>query len=211
MTTTDYCTAAALRAELGIGDSEDDLKISTAISAASRQIDGHCGRSFWIDDSVVTREFYATSGTHLDLLDQPGEQPAREIATTTGLIVKIDEAGTGTFATTPTISTDYLLYPRNATADGFPFSEVRLVDNYSFPRWSYGRAGVQITAKFGWPAIPDDVEKACLIQAAQLFKAKDAAFGVASFGDAGALRVGSKRLNPVAAGLLERYQIVPIG
>lgn len=208
---TDYCTAAELKADLGVGDSADDLSITSAISAASREIDGHCGRSFWQDTTVVTREFYAASPTCLDLLDQPGEQPAREISTTTGLIVKTDEAGTGTFGTTLTISTDFLVSPRNAVADGIAISQLDLVDNFNFPRASNGRAGVQITAKFGWPSIPDDVNKACRIQAAQLFKAKDAAFGVVSFGDAGALRVGSKRLHPVAAGLLERYQIVPVG
>ena len=64
---------------------------------------------------------------------------------------------------------------------------------------------VQITAKFGWPAIPDDVEKACLVQAAQLFKASDAVFGGVAIGmDGGVLRVRSS-LNPMAEGLLEGY------
>ena len=207
---TDYCTAAELKADLGVGDSADDLSINSAIAAASREIDGHCGRSFWQDTEVVTREFFATSAMCVDLLDQPGEQPAREISTATGLIVKSDD-GTGAFASTLTISTGFLLYPRNAAADGFPYSEIKVVDGTGFSRTYNDRATVQITARFGWPSIPDDVNKACRIQAAQLFKAKDAAFGVVSFGDAGALRVGSKRLHPVAAGLLERYQIVPIG
>ena len=206
----DYCTAAELRNELGIGDTGDDLKIATAITAASREIDGHCGRSFWQDTTVAIREFFAASTSCVDLLDQPGEQPAREISTVTGLIVKTDTAGDGTFATTLTINTDFLLYPRNAAADGWPFSELYAI-NGGLPGSSNGRAGVQITAKFGFPSVPEDVEKACLIQAAQLFKAKDAAFGVASFGDAGALRVGTRRMNPVAAGLLERFQIVPVG
>lgn len=207
---TDYCTAAELKADLGVGDSADDLSIASAIAAASREIDAHCGRSFWQDTEVVTREFFATSAMCVDLLDQPGEQPAREISTATGLIVKSDD-GSGAFASTLTISTGFLLYPRNAAADGFPYSEIKVVDGTGFSRAYNGRATVQITARFGWPSIPDDVNKACRIQAAQLFKAKDAAFGVVSFGDAGALRVGSKRLHPVAAGLLERYQIVPVG
>jgi hypothetical protein len=51
-----------------------------------------------------------------------------------------------------------------------------------------GRPTVQVTAKFGWPAVPDDVTKACLVQAGQLHKAKDTPFGVAGVSDMGVLR-----------------------
>lgn len=207
---SDYCTTAEVKARLNITDATDDSIIGSAISGASRQIDGWCGRSFWQDATVVAREFYADSPTCLDLLDQPGEQPAREVSTVTGLIVKTDGDGDGTFETTLTISTDFLLMPRNAADDGRGFSEIHLVGSGSFPRLSNGRAGVQITARFGWPAVPDDVNEACMIQAAQLFKMKDAAFGIASFGDGSAMRVG-RNLNEQAKALLAPYQIVPVG
>lgn len=207
---SDYCTAAALRNSLGIEDSEDDLLINSSITAASRDVDSYCGRAFWQDTAVVVREVYANSSTCVDLLDQPGDQPAREISTTTGLIVKTDD-GTGAFATTLTINTDFLLYPRNAVADEVPFSEIHLPNGAGFTRAGNGRPTVQITAKFGWPSIDPRVERATLLQAAQLFKSKDAAFGIASFGDAGAMRVGGGILNPQAARQLAGLQIVPIG
>jgi hypothetical protein len=70
---------------------------------------------------------------------------------------------------------------------------------------------VQVTAKFGWPAVPDNVEKACIIQAVQLFKAKDAAFGVASFGDmGGGLRVHAG-LNPIARALVDQFARPAVG
>lgn len=208
---SDYCTTANLKSRLGITDSADDTVLAAKITAASRQIDGYCGRSFWQDSTVVARELYASSPTCVDLLDQPGDQPAREISTVTGLIVKTDEAGTGTYGTTLTISTDFLLMPRNAAADGRGFSEIHLADNFTFPRAGNGRPGVQVTAKFGWAATPEEVTEACLVQAAQLFRMEDAAFGIASFGDGSAMRVGGRLLNDQAKALLAPYQIVPVG
>lgn len=207
---SDYCTAELLRSNLGIADLEDDSLIDSAISAASRDVDSYCGRAFWQDAEAVVREVFAASATCVDLLDQPGEMPAREISTTTGLIVKTDD-GTGAFATTLTIGTDFLLYPRNAAADGCAFSEIQLIGGAGFTRSSYGRPTVQITAQFGWPTIDPRVERATLLQAAQLFKSKDAAFGIASFGDAGQMRVSGGILNPQAARQLAGLQIVPVG
>lgn len=207
---SDYATSAQLKAQLKLEDTDDDTIVARVLTSASRQIDGYCGRAFWQDTAVVVREFYAASPTCVDLLDQPGEQPAREISTVTGLIVKTDGAGDGTFNTTLTISTDFLLYPRNAATDGQGFSEVRLVDNYTFARPGNDRAGVQITAKFGWPSIPDAVEEATLLQAEQLYRMKDAAFGITSFGDGSAMRVG-RGIVEQAKALLAPFQIVPVG
>lgn len=207
--TTSYCTVEALAAEVGISDGDDDSFLTLAVSAASRQIDGHCGRRFYQDDAVVIRTFYAESARFVDLLEQP-DGPSTEISTTTGLIVKTDEDGDGTFATTLTASTDFLLLPLNAAADGRPFSQIYLADNYSFPLLSNGRPGVQVTAKFGWPAIPDDVEKACLIQAAQLYASKNAVFGAVAIGDTNSMVLRSS-LNNVAKALLAPYQKPVLG
>jgi hypothetical protein len=206
-----YCTLAQLRSEIGnytVSDTDDDAKLELSIEAASRQIDGYCGRRFWQDATVKTREYEADS-SRLCFVD--------DISTTTGLIVKIDDAANGTFGTTVTIATDFILRPANAEDDtpARPYTEIWLADNYTFPYCSNGRPSVQVTAKFGWAAVPDDVEKACLIQAAQLFKAKDAPFGVAfgvGFEGAGssALRVWSK-INPIAETLLMPYRKPAIG
>lgn len=207
--TTSYCTVESLAAEVGISDGDDDAQLTLAITSASRQIDDHCGRRFYQDDAVVVRSFYAESARCVDLLDQPDDGPSTEISTTTGLIVKIDEDGDGTFGTTLTISTDFILLPLNAAADGHAFSQIYLADNYSFPRPSNGRPGVQVTAKFGWPSIPDNLEKACVIQAAQLYHAKKAMFGAVQLGDSAAMR--ARPMDPVAAGLLGRLRKPAIG
>lgn len=211
--TRGYATLAQLRSEIGnyeSSDTADDSKLELAVEAASRQIDAYCGQRFWQDDSVAIREFYADSKRccYVDT------DKAAGISTTTGLIVKIDDDGDGTFETTLTIATDFILLPRNAEDEDTPdrpYTEVWLADNYYFPLLSNGRPGVQVTAKFGWAAVPDDVEKACLIQAEMLFKVKDAPFGVASFGMEGnALRVRSK-LHPLAEGLLADYRKPAVG
>jgi hypothetical protein len=152
---------------------------------------------------VVDRQFFPDSYYEVETGD---------ISTTTGLIVKIDGDDDGTYETTLTISTNFILLPTNA-ADEVPvqpFTCVRIVDGVNtFPMWGSGRPSCQITAKFGWPAVPDDVAKACLIQATQLFKASDAVFGGLNF-DAGILRVRDT-LNPMASGLLEGYVVRRVG
>lgn len=207
--TADYCAVTDVENEVGIGDAQDSAKIARSISAASRQIDGWCGRRFWIDETATVREFYASDSRCLDLFDQPDNGPKVDIATATGLIVKIDTDGSGAFGTTLTIGTDFLLKPRNAAADGFGFDSLEALPSAYFP-YGYQRPCVQITAKFGFPSIPDDVQKACLIQAAQLFKAKDAVFGAIALGDSQAMRLGSS-LNASARALLARYQRSPVG
>lgn len=208
--TTVYCTPEELAAQVGIYDSDDDPLITAAIAAASRQVDSYCGRRFWQDETVVVREVYPSGTTCVDLLDQPGEAPASEISTVTGLIVKTDTGDDGTFATTLTISTDFLLLPRNAVAEGIAFSEIRTVGTGVFPRSSTGRATVQVTAKFGWPSVPANVSQATLVQATQLYKAKDAVFGAAALGEQGAMYVRAA-LNPIAKALLQQHQVVPVG
>lgn len=197
-----YCTLAQVRAALGgpyqVADTSDDLRIELAIEAAARQIDSKLGYRLWQDGSVVAREFYA---------DSPGCVWIPEgISTTTGLIVKIDADGDGTFETTLTISTDFILLPTNAGDDTpvRPYTEIRAVENYNFPLLSNGRPGVQVTAKFGWPAVPDWAEKANIIQAVTLFKADSAAFGIVTFGQEGAMRA-DKGLNRFADALVDPH------
>lgn len=203
-----YCTLAQVRGELGnyaASDTSDDSKIELSIEAASRQIDQALGYRLWQDSTVVVREFFAESSSCV--LVPEG------ISTTTGLVVKIDETADGTFGTTLTISTDFILLPTNAADEApvRPYTEIRLVENYNFPRPTNGRPGVQVTAKFGWPAVPDWAEKACIVQAIQLFKSKDAAFGISQFGDTGGGMRVRAGLNPFAHALVDPHALPAVG
>lgn len=202
-----YTDLDTVRAELSLGSTTAyDARIETAISAASRQIDSYCGRFFYQDSALTNRTYFADTYTEVEVDD---------ISTTTGLVVKTDQDDDGTFETTLTITTNYILLPTNAAASYpiEPYTCIRLADSgiSAFPRSYSGRPGVQVTAKFGWPAVPDDVKKACIIQAAQLYKATDAVFGGLNF-DGSILRVRDT-LNPLAAALLDngRYVKARIG
>lgn len=205
-----YCSLAQVRAELGSyagSDTSDDTRLEIAVAAASRQIDAYCGRRFWQDGTVVDREYDPEDAFCIRTDD---------ISTTTGLVVKTDTGLDGAYSTTLALNTDFALKPQNA-ADEVPvrpFTEIRIISTSSsnayFPMWKTGRPTVRVTAKYGWPAVPDDVLRACLIQSVQLFKASDAVFGVLQMGDGFATRVRSS-LNPLAEALLDAYRKPPVG
>ena len=203
--TNGYTTLRKLARSVGIpeGDPLDDELLEDAINAASRQIDGYCGQRFYQDSSVTTRYFTAYGGV-VDLT----EGGVGGISTSTGLIVATDDTGALTYGTT-WATTDYRLLPLHAANDSMPWTELARspVGNYAFPTDEHA---VKITAKFGWAATPDDIERACLIVATDLFKAKDAAFGVAGVGDLGVLRVQGS-MNRIAKGLLAPYRLPAVG
>ena len=205
--TNGYVTLAQVIAEMGTSSITDkDARIEQAINSASRDIDNFAGRRFWQDPTVVAREYYADSWD--ELLSTP--TAVLDISTATGLIVKLDDDDDGTFATTLTIGTHFVLTPRNAAADSEPFTGIRLVDSlYSIPRSSSGRPGIQVTAKFGFASVPAAIEQACLIQSVLHYKATDAAMGGLSFGDGAFMRVRGE-LNPIAKGLVSPYSFARV-
>lgn len=202
--TNGYTTLDAVLAELGISDADDDVRIDAAINAASRQIDAHCGRRFWQDSEVKVREYHADDAYHVEVDD---------ISTTTGLIVAIDEADDGTFSTTLTSGTDFVLHPLNA-ADEVPvrpYDVIVMTDTYTFPMSSSRRPGVRVTAKFGWPAVPDDVAQACLIQAKNIYKASSGTFSGFQLSNETGIVMRTPGMDYVAAALLAPYRKVVVG
>lgn len=168
--TNGYTTLAAFKTSTTISDSTDDADIEAAIEAASRQIDGLAARRFWQDATVVARTYFPSESARVWCDD---------ISTTTGLIVKVDQDDDGTFETTLTINTDFIVEPVNAAADYpvRPYESIRLLQSGSLTVWPSlisGRPCVQVTAKFGWSAVPDAVERACVTQARNAWKSIDA-------------------------------------
>lgn len=200
--TNAYCTEQQLREHFA--DTNGSLTtalLGRAINATSRAIDKHCGRRFWIDPTVAVRTYRPEDGD-LAWVD--------DIATTVGLIVKTDSSGDGTYATTWS-STDYELQPLNASADGgaYAWTRIAAVDRYLYP--TAGKvAPLQVTAKFGWSSIPDEVEQACILRAASLFKRTESVDGVAAFGDFGPIRISRSR-DPDVADLLDDFIKMRVG
>lgn len=201
--TNGYATIEALKDVLSIDqtDTRDTEMLEAAIESASRQIDAHCGqgRKFWQDTSAVARKYFPSSNRWL-LVD--------DISTVTGLLVKVDTSDDGTFDTSLTITTDFDVHPVNAAAElpVQPWTTIRLLDGTftSFVGLSSGRPSVEVTAKFGWVSVPDQVERACVFQAKNVFKAPDTMYGSFQLAEEGsALRVPS--MDPVSRALLEPF------
>lgn len=196
-----YCTVAQLREHFG--DANDNLTtalLERAINATSRAIDAYTGRRFWQDGAVQSKVFRC---------DDPYEVEVDDISTTTGLVVATDTTGDGTYASTWSAS-DYQLEPLNAGADAGAYAWWRLVavGTRQFPVHQR-RATLRVTARFGWSQIPPAVEEACMLRAANLFKRKEATFGVAGFGEFGVVRIG--RNDPDVVALLGDFIKIRVG
>jgi hypothetical protein len=90
---------------------------------------------------------------------------------------------------------DYILDPLTAPSLSRPYTQLTMVSNTEtwpiFPGLTQNglRPGVQVTAKWGWPSVPDDINMACLILTADLYKRKDAPGGILGLGDLGVVRM----------------------
>src|SRR5580765_5032720 len=140
-----YCTLLELREYCQIGDTADDWELARVCNAVSKGIESYCGRQFNDAGTPVTaRVFYPDSLFHVVVPD---------FSTATGLIVKTGD----TFGTT---LTNYTLEPLNGIQHGrpgFPWRKIRL-NGSSFTISSVGAPTVQVTARWGWAAVPDDVK-----------------------------------------------------
>jgi hypothetical protein len=197
-----YCTVEELKSRLGMAatDTADDFEIRLAVDTASREIDEWCQDQFW--RGTATRTFAADCAYLLDL----GPFPLISVTT-----LKTDAAGDGTFETTWSAS-DFQLLPLNVTtlAEAKPYRQIKAVASNTFPYWKelgVRDDRVEIVGVYGWPTVPAAVKQACLILSAELLKLKDAPFGVAGFGEFGAVRV---RNNPRAMALLQPYRRLPV-
>lgn len=199
--TNGYATRNQIKAALRIGtaDTLDDELIDNCAGAASRLIDGYCNRQFWSVGSATTRVYTADDEFYCNIDDIAG----------TAITLKTSAGGDGVFDVTWSV-TDYQLEPLNGRLDGLQWSydKIRAVGDYLFPtvNGNFGsQALIQLTAVFGWPAVPEPVTQATIIQASRIFKRYDSPLGVAGFGDLGAIRV-SRFLDPDMAQLVEPYR-----
>jgi hypothetical protein len=176
----DYATVDELKAYVSIPDDDtvDDTELAGKITAASRSIDQHTRRQFGQVDVLELRE-YPIRSNGLTMVD--------DLMDVTGLLVEVDGD-----AVVPAY-----LNPRNALQRGMPYTRMFLPSAWS---------GVaQVTALWGWTAVPATIKEAALLQASRLFKRRDAPFGVAGSPDLGSeIRLLAK-VDPDVAVMLERY------
>lgn len=190
-----YATLAQVKASMRITDNIDDAQLQTAIEAASRWVDGWCGRTFTVAAGTTTRDYVPSGRMEPLLVDD----------LTSVVSIKIDEDLDRTFVTTLN-AIDYQLEPVNALSfdNSWPYTRIRPQEDGYWPT-SFGRATVRVEGTFGWPAVPDAVEQATILQTSRLFTRLDSPLGIAGFGDMGAMRV-SFRGDPDVMMLLEPYR-----
>jgi hypothetical protein len=159
----DYITTAQLKSYRKITHTDLDAELAVAITAASRAIDRHTNRQF---GSVAAELRYYTAepnyrrGVWIVDVD--------DIMTTAGLVVTIGGVTT----------TDYTLEPRNAAAEGMPWTRLVIeVDAVTVPTGETGEIGA--TGAWGWTAVPGAVAMAARIQAGRFSVRQESLYGVA--------------------------------
>lgn len=190
----DYITVAQLKTRLGVTDATDDTLFTGAVAAATDGINHVCARDFQKAASATARRYKPTS-SDLVIVD--------DFHTTTGLVVKTDDDDDGTYETTID-SADYELDPIDGIVNGetgWPYMGICLVDGSCWPRGR--RHTVQITAQWGWNAVPTSITEAAYVLAEDLAKLRETAFGIGGFGEFGRIRA---RENPHVAMLINDYR-----
>lgn len=196
--TNAYIQADQLTAWRRNGNQNDLAEIETVINAVSRAIDNHCHHRFYADTNATARVY---SACFTDLVE------VDDISTTDSLVIKTDEDGNGTFEYTWSAS-DYQLEPLNAIVRGRPINRIRRrsMGNYSFP--VSGDARVQVTAKWGWPSVPDEVTMACLLQCNRIISRRDSPLGILQSPDFGLSDRITAALDPDVRQMLTDFMLI---
>jgi hypothetical protein len=195
----EYGDLPALKEKLGIQADDDSRNtlLNKALAAASRSIDKTCGRRFWLDAAPVQRTYRLFGRVMRE--DDGSVLLVDDIGSITGLAV---ESGSGTsFAAV----TGYETSPDNALLDGQPITGLRRVNGI----WGVPTTRIRVTARFGWPAVPDDIGEAALIQATRLYKRKDSPEGIIGSAEWGVRNLS--RRDPDVWALIEPFILPGFG
>lgn len=191
-----YITTEQVKTWMSLQGSEYDSIVDDVCAAISRDIEDYCHRQFNKEDTPSAR-VYVPLSPHQVLTD--------DFHTSTGLIVKVDQDDDGVFETTLT-SGDYELRPLNGVRNGrtgYPFWEIRLRSSASARFCGSRSATVEVTAAWGWAAVPDNVFQAAKQLASDTFQSKDSRMGLAGTDQFGTvIRV---RDNVLARNRLKNY------
>jgi len=195
-----YTTVALVKESLVAGGdtaATRDVLIQQKISVASRAVEGHCGgRRFYLDAEATPRVLNPRkrsrrdrNGDHL-LVD--------DIGSTDGLVVEVGSDGNWV-----DITSSVELEPTDAAARGRPYTSILRSTSWLLePR-------VRVTAKWGWPTVPEAVQEATLLQTLRLLKRKDSPEGVLGSAEWGVVRVS--RVDPDVAELLAPFALDGFG
>lgn len=202
---TAYLTTAELMDEMPDTDWSGKYEplLEGLILRASRLIDRITGReegAYMVEEATV--RYFDGSGCGFQWVDEMAEAPTTVAVSETGSVTSY----------TSWASSDYMLWPYNAAAQGRPYTRID-VDQlngghalfYRFPK------SVKVTAKWGYStAVPEDVQQAVIVQTVRWFKR-----GQQAFQDAGAIfELGQlryvKQIDPDVAVIVEHLRRVTV-
>lgn len=198
----DYSTRLELKSYLRIPDAADstdqvdDAELTFALTAASRAVDRATNRQFGLAASASARYYTPKWDTPLKAYTVR----VFDFMTVTGLVVKSDLDGDGTYETT---ITDFYKTPFNAAADSEPWTGLvfgTASDVTTEPN------SLEVTARWGWTTVPVTIEQATLLQAARFFKRRDAPFGIAGSPDMGSEMRLLAQMDPDVKVMLGSYR-----
>lgn len=184
---------------LGITDSADDSQAQIAIQTVCGWVNAYTGQHF--NRITEARTFVPHNVVRVNL------DPLVSVTS-----FNVDRDGDGTFEEAWVKDTDYQLrigpdsYNQNATGFLRPFRQaVTIQSGKLFPFiYPFARLDrVQVTGTWGWFEVPPEVAQATFILAADLFKMKDAPFGVSGVSDYGVVKI---QANPWLVELLRPYK-----
>lgn len=203
-----YCSKEQLKSRLQIAptDTSDDYEIQLSIQTVTDWITTYCGRHFYRISEIRT---YRPGNVWNLAID--------DLVSCTSF--DLDYDGDGVYEVHWTENVNFQLmrysdrYNQHNMGVARPNNYVQVLQGPAntnsaggqwFPwLWPFTQQNrVKITGVWGWADVPPNVTQAALILAADLFKAKDAPWGIAGFGDLGMVKVQS---NPWVVELLRGY------
>jgi hypothetical protein len=203
-----YCSKEELKSRLSISQSDttDDYEIQLALQTVTDWITTYCARHFYRISEI--RTFRPDNVWNLAIDD---------LVTCTSMDLDYDGDGVYEVHWTEGVNFQLMRYQDRYNAHNMgvarPNNYVQVLQGPAnsnpiggqwFPwLWPFTHQNrVQITGIWGWADVPPNVTSAALILASDLFKAKDAPWGIAGFGDLGMVKVQS---NPWVVELLRPY------
>ena len=190
-----YASLAEFKSAVGITDSADDNALQSVLDATDALIDNYTDRAAGFGTASQTRYYTAEDFSYV-LVD--------DLVSVTTLTT--DDNGDGTYETTWTAGTDYVLAPANNALDGWPYTSIETSVTWprNFPKAVY--RAVKVIGVFGWPSVPSAVKQAAIIQAGAVWSSRTSPFGVIGSQDLGGILRQTRALHPESQVLLEQYR-----
>jgi hypothetical protein len=182
-----YAQAADYRTRVTKTATTDDITIDAQLKAVSHFLDRRCRRKdgFNQSTSVEARTYDIGKRPEAGAAFTPDYLRLwlpDDVATVTGLIVKVDLNGDYDVTDaneTLAINTDFWVGPIGAAVGSDPqpyeFLDIKPTSTV-FGSWPQQRHAIEITAKFGWPEVPKAIKEAVVTITRQMRDAQESGY-----------------------------------